>query len=200
MRAAPSVLRLAGRGWSMACCHSGGSTRMKWFFSRCSRKGTPLPISVSNEDDARLGFLQRARRVEGGHHGGQVVAVDALHVPAEGGPLVGQRLEAQHLARGAVGLLVVDVDQADQVGEAVVGGAHRGLPGRAFVELAVGHRVVDEGRVALVPQRRAPCPPRSAGPGRASRRTSPCPACRWPCPTSAGGCRRCRRSRAPLRE
>ena len=30
-----------------ASCHSCGSTRMKWFFSRSSRNGTPLPIMVS---------------------------------------------------------------------------------------------------------------------------------------------------------
>ena len=130
---------------------------MKWFFSRVSRKGTPLPISVSNRITRGLRFRERARPVEGVEHRGQVVAVDALHVPAEGGPLVGQRLEAEHLARRAVGLLVVDVDQADQVVEPVVRGAHRRLPGRALVELAVGHRVVDEGRVLLLlqPQRHA---------------------------------------------
>ena len=29
---------------SIASCHSCASTRMKWFFSRASRNGTPLPI------------------------------------------------------------------------------------------------------------------------------------------------------------
>jgi hypothetical protein len=69
-------------------------------------------------------------------------------MPAEGGPFVGQRLEAQPCRR-AVGLLVVDVDQADQVAQPVVGGGQRGLPGRALVQLAVGHGVVDEGVAAL---------------------------------------------------
>src|SRR6185312_10201767 len=32
---------------SSASCHSCASTRMKWFFSRASRKGTPQPIFVS---------------------------------------------------------------------------------------------------------------------------------------------------------
>ncbi len=37
---------LAASSASSARSHSWASTRMKWFFSRASRKGTPLPISV----------------------------------------------------------------------------------------------------------------------------------------------------------
>jgi len=73
-------------------------------------------------------------------------------VPAEGSPLVCERLETEHLARWAVGLLVVDVDQANQVVQAMVRRGHRPFPGGALVQFAVRHRVVDEGGVLLLLQ------------------------------------------------
>ena len=56
--------------------------------------------------------------------------------------------------------MVVDVDEADQVVELPVARRHRRLPGRALVQLAVGHEVVDEGG-------RSPC---ASGPGTCRRR------------------------------
>ena len=44
---------------------------------------------------------------------------------------------------GPVGLQCVDVDHRDQIPQPVVGGAHRRLPRRAFVEFAVGQEVDD---------------------------------------------------------
>jgi hypothetical protein len=114
------------------------------------QEGHALAHQGVEQDHAGLSAGQLACGVEGLQHGGQVVAVDPLHMPAEGGPLVGERLETQHLAGGAVRLLVVDIDEADEVAQPLVGGGHGRLPSGTFVELAVGHRVVDEGRVALV--------------------------------------------------
>ena len=102
------------------------------------------------EDHARLRTVVVARAVEGVTHRLDVVAVQALHVPAERGPLVGERLEAHHLVGMRVGLLVVQVHQHDEVGKAVVARGQCGFPRRTFVELAVGHAVVDEGGVALL--------------------------------------------------
>ena len=63
-----------------------------------------------------------------------------------------ERLEGHHLGRGAVGLLVVDVDDGDQVVELPVGRRHDRLPDRALVELAVGEQHVDAVRRALALQ------------------------------------------------
>ncbi len=177
---APSVWVLSM--WAMACCHSGGSTRMKWFLSRVSRKGTPRPIRVSKRMTRGLCFLERAGRIEGGDDGRQVVAIHALHMPAEGGPLVGQRLEAHDLPGGAVGLLVVDVDQADQVRPAG-GGRRPSRPPRSILR-PVRRRTSSCRRRPGCSSgaARAPCPRQSEGPGRASRPTSPCPACRCAMP------------------
>ncbi len=90
--------------------------------------------------------------VEGGHDGGEIIAVDALRGPAEGFHLRHQRLEGHHAVARAVGLLVVDIDDGDQVVELVVGGAHQRLPHGALVELAVGEQGVDEGGRGLALQ------------------------------------------------
>ena len=56
----------------------------------------------------------------------------------------------------AVGLLVVDVDDGDQVVELPVGGRHDRLPDRALIELAVGEEHVDAvGRALRQPERHA---------------------------------------------
>ncbi len=118
----------------------------------CFEKRHALAHQRVEQDHARLGIFERTCSIEGLQHSSDVIAIDALHMPAERGPLVGQRLEAEHLAGRAVSLLVVDIDQADQVGEAVVRRAHRRFPRRALIELAVAHRVIDERRVVFVAQ------------------------------------------------
>ena len=91
-------------------------------------------------------------------------------MPAERREPVLQRLEAGHLGRWTVGLLVVDVDDADQVIELVVARRPGALPDRALAQLAVREQAVDEGvrLLALQPQaepdsERQPVAERAAG-------------------------------------
>ncbi len=60
-------------------------------------------------------------------------------------------LEIEHAGRRPVGLHPVDVDEADQVVEPPMARRHGRFPGRALIQLAVRHEVVDEGprRLAL---------------------------------------------------
>src|SRR5699024_2198823 len=81
-----------------------------------------------------------------------VVAVAAAGDPAEGLELVGDRLHREHLGGPAVGLLVVEVDDRDEVVQRVVRGDRGGLPGGALAELAVGEQVVHEAVGALALQ------------------------------------------------
>src|SRR3954469_6899075 len=122
------------------------------------------------DHDAGLRLSQRTCRIERRHERVDVVAVHALNVPAERlEPLV-QRLEAGHLARRAVGLLVVDVDDADQVVELEMTGRPGALPDRALAQLAVREQAIHEGvrLLALQPEaeadgERAPAAAAAAG-------------------------------------
>ena len=58
---------------------------------------------------------------------------------------VGEVLKSGDLGRRTVGLLVVDVDDADQVVELPVPGTGRAFPHRALAALAIGEQAVDEG-------------------------------------------------------
>jgi len=60
-----------------------------------------------------------ARGVEGANQSVDVVAVDSLYEPTKRFELGRQRLEIENGGRRAVGLLIVDVDDADQVVELV---------------------------------------------------------------------------------
>ena len=197
--AGPHAAGLPASSASSACCHSSRSTRRKWLLSRTSRNGTPLAILVSQMTIRGLGSCSARARSKARRHGVDVVAVDPLGVPAEGLELGQQRLEAQHLGRGAVGLHVVDVDDGDQVVELVVPGRHRRLPDRALVELAVGEQAVDEGRRLLALQRQAEADRERQAVAQRAAADLDRRACRRPWPTSAAGCRRCRRSPAPPR-
>ena len=94
-----------------------------------------------------------AGRVERIEHGGKVVAVDPLHMPTEGGPLLDDGLEAHHAMRVPVRLLIVEVHQGNQIAQPMVGSTHRSFPRGTLVEFAVGHRVVDERGVVLMAKR-----------------------------------------------
>lgn len=109
------------------------------------------------DDHARLRLLERPRLIERRDQSIDIVAVDPLRVPAEGLPFRREGLEAGDLGRWAVGLLVVDVDDADQVVELPMRGGERRLPRRALAELAIGEQVVDEsaGPLALQPEAEA---------------------------------------------
>ena len=91
------TLRRAAAASAMA--HSSSSTRMKCVFSRVSRNGTPFPISVSQMMTRGSGIAARARRVERRRTSAAMsLPSTRCDLPAEGAPLVGQRLEAEHAA------------------------------------------------------------------------------------------------------
>lgn len=99
--------------------HSSGSTRTKCV-SRAFPETGRLAHAGVEDDDAGLRIGQRAGGVEGRDDGIEVVAIDALAVPAEGLAFLGERFRGQQLRRFSVRLLVVEVDEADQVVEAVM--------------------------------------------------------------------------------
>ena len=117
-----------------------------------------------------FGSVEVAGRVEGRDQGIDVVAVDALHVPAERLEARCERLEARHLGGRAVRLLVVDVDDADQVVELPVAGRPGAFPDGALAELAVGEQAIDEGLRLLALQPEAEPDRECRGRGRAIRR------------------------------
>ena len=84
-----------------------------------------------------------------------VIAVRPRHPPTDRSPFIGQGLAAKGLAGGAVGLLIVHIDDGDQIAQVPMRGGQSGLPGRTFVQLAVGHQVVDEGGILLAFQAKA---------------------------------------------
>ena len=78
-----------------------------------------------------LGLLHRAHNLIG------VVAVDRLHMPAEGSPFVLQRLERIDLLRIAVDLHFIVIGKGDERIEAPSARKHGGLPNLALVTFAV---------------------------------------------------------------
>jgi len=101
-----------------------------------------------DDDDVRFA-VGGAGGGEGGEQRGEVVAVDALGVPAEGGPFFVKRLDAEDARRRAVGLLVVAIDDGDEAVEFVVCAGEGGFPRGAFLALAVGEKVEDAGVAVL---------------------------------------------------
>ena len=193
----------AGRGVpsrsaSRASSHSCSSMRMKCAFSRVSRNGTPRP-DAGVADDARPGCRPAARDgVESVDQGGDVVAVDARRCASRMPPTCPRAARCAARPGRSVGLQAVHVDDAEQVAEPMVGGGHRGLPGRALVEFAVAHHVDRPGSPLPWNRRPSAMPTRDAqavaeraagdlhagGVGAHAR-------------TSAAGSRRSRRSPAP---
>ena len=118
---------------------------------------------VGQRDDAGRHALDGVGPVEGLEDLAQVVAVDDLGLPAEGGELAVDRVHVQDLLGGAGLLEVVAVDDQREVVELILGGRGGGLPVLALVELAVaGHDVgviallVDPGRQRMADADREP--------------------------------------------
>src|SRR3712207_4832182 len=111
-------------------------------------------------------------RVDRRDEPGDVVAVDLAHVPPEGPEALADVTEVEHIARVAERLLAVDVDEGDEVREAVMGGEHRGLPYRALVELRVGEDHEDAAPRALHASGQRGSGADREAPGQWSRRES----------------------------
>src|SRR6266571_2360498 len=65
------------------------------------------------------------------------MSVDARDRPAKGLPLAGERLEVQHLFRGADALDLIVVDNGNHRVQLMMAGEQRCLPGRALVAVAL---------------------------------------------------------------
>src|ERR1044072_6820807 len=102
--------------------------------------GDTLALHRVGDDAARPADLER-HRAERRLDRAEVVPVDFAPPPAQAAPLVGQRLEVDHLFDAAEALDLVVVDDHREVVEPVLRREQGGLPGRALVALAVGdHR------------------------------------------------------------
>ena len=84
-----------------------------------------------------------ARPVEDGGECVEVVSVDLLDVPAEGTPLVGDRLDCEPAREQAPRHHLVVVEDRDQVVEAKVRRRHRRLPDAALGRFSVADDAVD---------------------------------------------------------
>ncbi len=109
------------------------------------QEGDTLAHACIEDDAAWVICVQIARRIQCRHNRVQVVAVDPLTMPAECLPLRFQRLGTEHLRGMAIGLLVVEIHQTDQVTQLVMSGGHRRFPRRSLAKFTVRHQVVDEG-------------------------------------------------------
>src|SRR6185312_16443373 len=94
------------------------------------------------DDHLRATLAGRFEPIERAEDGGEVVAVDALHVPAEAAEAIGQRLDLHDLLGRTVDTELVAVDDADQALQTEMTGGHRGFPDLAFGELAVAEHAV----------------------------------------------------------
>ena len=138
--------------------------------SRSSRNGTPLAILVSQMMMRGFGSVRSAGRVEGRDESLDVVAVDALDVPAERLELRRERLEASTFVDGPSACWLLTSTMPIRLSSFQLAGRHRRLPGRALVELAVGEEVVDERGRLLALEAEAEADGDAPGRGRASRR------------------------------
>ena len=144
------MLRLALEVRAMMPSHSRGvdADEMRLLaLSRCV--GTPLPGRVRSTIAFGLPS-RRARRAARATIAAMSLPSISLRLPAEGAPLVGDRLHVED--DRAVGLDAVAVDQRDEVVEPEVARRHRRLPGRALLHLAVGELDEDARRRAVEPQ------------------------------------------------
>src|SRR3990172_4209057 len=113
-----------------------------------------LALDGVSDDNARAG-RRRSRALQRLDDLVLVVAVDLLHLPAEGAPLIGERLLAHDVDDEAVVLDAVAVDDRREVGEAVVRRRHRRLPALALIQLAVAEEAVDAVVAPVEPRRQA---------------------------------------------
>src|SRR5882724_3175003 len=95
------------------------------------------------DDHLRAAIARRFESIKRTQDRGEVVAVDALHVPAEAAEAVGQRLDPHDLLGRAVDAELVAVDDADQALQAEMPGSHRGFPDLAFGKFAIAEHAVD---------------------------------------------------------
>ncbi len=104
------------------------STRMKWFFSRASRKGTPLPIFVSKRMTRGRGCARLRASSNAASTAGRSLPSTRCTCQPNAAHLSASGSKASTLRRRTVGLLVVDVDEGDQVVELEVAAPTSPLP------------------------------------------------------------------------
>ena len=117
-------------------------------------KDTPLPFTVWAIRTVGLPLVAAAS-AKHAWIAGDVMAVELEHVPAEGSPLVGQRLQFHDVLHETVELDAVVVHDGADVIDLVEGAEHGGFPDLAFLDFAVAQHHIDAGRAAVHPQREA---------------------------------------------
>ena len=111
-------------------------------------KETPLPLTVWATTQVGLPLVASASSKALSDRR-QVVAVDLDGVPAEGAPLVGQRLDFHDVLDEAIELDAVVVHDGDHVVDLVEGARHGRFPDLAFLDLAVAEHDVGAGRPSV---------------------------------------------------
>ena len=127
---------------------SPGASRVRFPY-----RTRPCPDGAGDHAGRPFARAVRAQPAQQRGQRGQVVAVDLVHVPAEGAPLVGQRFHADHVVDPAVELIAVAIDDGDQVGQPVMRGEQRRFPDLPFLHLAVAQH--DEDAEIALAQARA---------------------------------------------
>ena len=127
------------------------STRMKWFFSRASRKGTPLPIGVA-EDDAGLRLGQdRAPRRRPRRTAARSLPSTRCTCQPKAAHLSASGSKPSTLVDGPSACWLLTSTRQIRLSRPVA--RPTSPPPRSSPrQLAVGHRVVDEGRRSLLLQ------------------------------------------------
>src|SRR5579875_321995 len=101
-----------------------------------------FPHPCVQHNGMRLSLMD-ASLLKSSKDGGDIVAVDPLSVPAKSRPLVHDRLDIHYLLRGAVGLLIVVIDEGHEIVQAVMGSSQGRFPGGPFLEFSIGKQTKD---------------------------------------------------------
>ena len=98
---------------------------------------TPLPLDGLGNQQVRLAVARLLQAVQRNRQRRDVMAVDALDLPAERGELIAQIAGLADVDRRAVDLQAVRVQDGHQVVDALVDGERRSLPHLALLRLAI---------------------------------------------------------------
>src|SRR5262245_1187431 len=95
------------------------------------------------DDHLRRSVAGRLQSVERAEDRAEIMAVDALHVPAEAAEAIDQRLHLHDLLGRSVDAELVAVDDADEALQVEMSGRHRRFPDLALGQFAVAQHAVD---------------------------------------------------------
>jgi hypothetical protein len=93
----------------------GGFHSYEMVFFASLEKGHAFSHQSIEQNDARLLGIALPGDVKSVNHRRQIIAIDALHMPAKRLPFVCHRFKRQYVMRVVVGLRIIDVDQSNQI-------------------------------------------------------------------------------------